>query len=222
VFAGHSGWVNSAQFSPDGSRIVSASSDKTVALWDAKTTERLAVFAGHSGWVNSAQFSPDGSRIVSASNDKTVALWDVKTIKKLAVFAGHSNWVRSAQFSPDGSCIVSASDKTIDLWIDIQKVLEKTLVKYQYDLNALKLMYDLFSYKKYLQEYHPKIIQITFAGLAKFLNQKREVKQDYNPIKIENPQKTLTGPELKKIYVDLDLSTRCALQAVFDTHYMKT
>ena len=63
----HSDGVRSAQFSPDGQNIVSASDDETVRVWSAATGECVQTLAGHSGRVCSAQFSPDGQNIVSAS-----------------------------------------------------------------------------------------------------------------------------------------------------------
>jgi WD40 repeat protein len=68
--------VWSASFSPDGTRIVTASSDHTAQLWDAATGEELTTLRGHEGPVWSASFSPDGTRIVTASRDRTARLWD--------------------------------------------------------------------------------------------------------------------------------------------------
>ena len=65
-------------FSPDGSRIVTASRDNTARLWDAKSGAALATLSGHTAWVRSAAFSPDGSRIVTASDDHTARLWDAR------------------------------------------------------------------------------------------------------------------------------------------------
>ena len=72
----------SAAFSPDGSRIVTASNDKTARVWDAATGKAIAVLSGHEDSVISAAFSPDGLHIVTASADKTARVWDVSRIPK--------------------------------------------------------------------------------------------------------------------------------------------
>jgi serine/threonine protein kinase len=117
ILAGHEGDVVSAQFSPDGARIVTASKDKTARVWDAATGESLATLVGHEREVESAHFSPDGARIVTASWDKTARVWDAVTGKSLATLVGHEHFVRSAHFSPDGTRIVTvSSDKTVRVW----------------------------------------------------------------------------------------------------------
>ena len=68
--------VTSAAFSPDGTRIVTASRDKTARVWDAATAKEIAVLRGHEYRVWSAAFSPDGTRIVTASGDNTARVWD--------------------------------------------------------------------------------------------------------------------------------------------------
>ena len=109
--------MQSAYFSPDGARIVTASDDRTARLWDAGTGEALAVLRGHEGEVDSACFSPDGARILTASSDRTARLWDAGTGEELAALRGHEDAVRSACFSPNGTRIVTASDdRTARIW----------------------------------------------------------------------------------------------------------
>ena len=106
-----------ASISPDGARIVSASADNLVRVWDAKTGKALLTMEGHKDGVNSAMYSPDGARIVSASADNAVRVWDAKTGKALLTMEGHKDEVRSAMYSLDGRRIVStSSDCTGRVW----------------------------------------------------------------------------------------------------------
>jgi WD40 repeat protein len=114
----HEGEVTTAVFSPDSSKILTASADKTAKLWDLRGNV-LADLNQHKGWVNSAVFSPDGSKILTAARDKTAKLWDLNG-NVLADLNQHRRWVSCAVFSPDGSKILTASvDNTAKLW-DLQ------------------------------------------------------------------------------------------------------
>ena len=56
-------------FSPDGTKIATASDDQTARLWDAATGEPLCDPLKHAGEVNAVAFSPDGTKIATASSD---------------------------------------------------------------------------------------------------------------------------------------------------------
>jgi WD40 repeat protein/ABC-type dipeptide/oligopeptide/nickel transport system ATPase subunit len=112
---GHSNWVMSITFSPDGKIIASGSDDKTIKLWNLSGKE-LCILKGHIYGVKSIAFSPDGKTIASGSYDKTIKLWNLAG-KELCTLKGHSYGVKSIAFSPDGKTIASGSyDKTIKLW----------------------------------------------------------------------------------------------------------
>ncbi|HMK87774.1 MAG TPA: protein kinase, partial [Steroidobacteraceae bacterium] len=117
VLSGHTDVVESAAFSPDGRRIVSASDDGTARVWSALTGRELMRLSGHAGHVVSATFSPDGRRIVTTSVDKTVRVWDAASGRPVLVLSGHTGPVERAAFSPDGERIVTASaDGTARIW----------------------------------------------------------------------------------------------------------
>jgi len=117
VLRGHDGLVDSAVFSPDGKRIVTAAWDNTARIWDATTGKELTVLRGHRDSLKDAAFSPDGTRIVTASLDETARIWDAATGQELMVLRGHTSLVNSAAFSPDGAWIVTASsDNTARIW----------------------------------------------------------------------------------------------------------
>ena len=115
VFRGHKVSVDSAQFSADGTRVVTASSDGTAQVWNASDGKRLLTLP-HSDYVWRAQFSSDDARIVTASWDNTARVWDAISGKPIFILE-HQDRVNDAQFSPDNTRIVTASmDKTARVW----------------------------------------------------------------------------------------------------------
>jgi eukaryotic-like serine/threonine-protein kinase len=114
---GHTNFVASASFSPDGSRVLTGSFDRTAKIWDATSGADLLTLKGHADHVRSASFSRDGSRIVTASDDQTAKVWDAESGAEVLTLKGHTGFVHSASFSPDGLRIVTASqDNTAKVW----------------------------------------------------------------------------------------------------------
>jgi len=132
---GHSSWVSSVSFSPDGQMLASGSIDTTIKLWK-RNGKLLHTLRGHSDGVNSVSFSPNGQIIASASGDTTIKLWS-RDGKLLKTLFGHNDGVNSVAFSPDGQIIVSASrDHTIKLWSLDGKLL-KTFSGHSQSVNSV-------------------------------------------------------------------------------------
>ena len=136
--ANHEREVCSVAYSPDGTRIATASIDKTIGFWDANTLKPLyPPFSDHMDEVYSVAFSFDGNRLVSTSRDNTVRVWDIKSgnstlIYHLDFFPAIPDYHPSfdyynAVFSRDGKCLFVACACNI-LVIDIDsKQIIKTL-----------------------------------------------------------------------------------------------
>jgi len=103
--------------SSDGRLIVSASSDRTLKVWDAATGARRLTLWGHTRAVTDCVVSPDGSFLVSSSYDRTLKVWDIATGTARLSLQGHTSTATSCAVSPDGRLIVSvSSDRTLKVW----------------------------------------------------------------------------------------------------------
>ena len=87
-----------AEFSPDGSRIITAARDGTARIWDAASGEQLFVLQPV-GDYPTAVFSPSGNRVLTAGENSHASLWDARTgTKVLSVRpAMESDWLASVR-----------------------------------------------------------------------------------------------------------------------------
>ncbi|MCI0536854.1 MAG: protein kinase [Verrucomicrobiales bacterium] len=113
----HEGAIEHSELSSDGSRVVTASSDRTARVWNAETGHPITPPLQHAAAVRYAAFSPDGSRVLTASADHTACVWDARSGQQLLDSIRHDGSVEQALFTPDGERIVTASeDGTARIW----------------------------------------------------------------------------------------------------------
>jgi len=116
-FAGHRSSVRKAAFSPDGTRVVTASDDHTARVWEVSTGRPVTPPLVHQRVIWAAAFSPDGTRVVTASEDRTARVWNAATGAPVTPPLEHQGDVWTAAFDPDGKRVVTASsDHTARLW----------------------------------------------------------------------------------------------------------
>ena len=116
TFSGHTGGVGSVAFSPDGTQIVSRSTDQTIKLWDVSTHSAIATI--EHALFSIATLSPDGATLAARSgNRKDVKLWDVATGQNTATLVGHTDMLPFLAFSSDGTTLAaSLVNNEIQLW----------------------------------------------------------------------------------------------------------
>jgi WD40 repeat protein/serine/threonine protein kinase/DNA-binding SARP family transcriptional activator len=117
TFTSHGGEVVAVAFSPDGTRLATASLDQTARVWDVTSGGLLLTLAGHEESVRDVAFTPDGDFLVTGSSDRTARIWNLATGEVAAVLAGHTDRVFDISLSPDGTLLATASrDSTVKLW----------------------------------------------------------------------------------------------------------
>ena len=75
MFSGHEGSVETALFSADARRIVTASRDGTARIWDADTGHELCTLPAPRDFPQAVVLSPDGSLLVPAASTSGVRIW---------------------------------------------------------------------------------------------------------------------------------------------------
>src|SRR5258708_25446704 len=110
AYRGHSAGVMGVAWSPDGTRLASASNDSTAQVWGAASGGHVYTYRGHVGRVNAVAWSPDGTRLASASNDSTVRVWDAASGGHVYTYRGDVEPVGTVAWAPDGKRLASGSD----------------------------------------------------------------------------------------------------------------
>ncbi|MFI9252802.1 hypothetical protein [Streptomyces sp. NPDC053069] len=112
----HDHLANQCQFAPDGTHLLTSSSDYTARLWTVPDLRLVAVLGDHEDDVEMSVFHPREELIATASRDHRVRVYDF-TGRLLHRFEGHTADVISVEWARDADELISSSDDgTIKRW----------------------------------------------------------------------------------------------------------
>lgn len=138
---GHTGWVRSIAFTPDGT-LATASTDHTIKLWNIQRNQLIHTLSGHTDMVSDIAISPDNRLLASTSRDGTVRLWNIATGQPHTPTSADGGfyalpqqneqtprgWTTGLAFSPDNTHLaVGATDNHIRILKIADGTLEQTL-----------------------------------------------------------------------------------------------
>ncbi len=128
TLTGHTDYVSSVKYSPDGKALVTGSFDRTVRLWDAVTGQPRVTITGFTHSVYSVAYSPDGRTLAANGNWGEIRLFDAITgqhkqtlegitTRTRETLFGHTVGVSRVAYSPDGGTLATGDLKgEIRLW----------------------------------------------------------------------------------------------------------
>lgn len=117
TLAAHRGPVLSAEFSADGTKVLTVSADSTAKLWDASSGWQLRTFGGPGLVTSVATLRADGAMLATASNLDTMVLWDARTglIKRMFV---NDAEITEIELTADGSRAVTVDAAgVVKIWM---------------------------------------------------------------------------------------------------------
>jgi len=112
----HEDTITGIAFSPDDTKIASASTDRFVKTFDADTVEFIRGYEGHTSHVLAVDWSPDGRFLASGSADKQVKIWDFETGSQTKKIEGYEKEVTAVAYISNTTTLLTASgDKKVKL-----------------------------------------------------------------------------------------------------------
>ena len=125
----HGDSICDAIFINNGNKIITASADKTIKIWNIQTRQEEFTFTGHLGTVSKIGCAADEVYLATASSDQTIKVWNLKTLKEEFTL-NVKNDINAIAISADGECIANSCKNTIQFWSLKEKLKEFELVEH--------------------------------------------------------------------------------------------
>jgi WD40 repeat protein len=113
----HSDTVFALRFSPDGTKLASASADKYLKVVNVADGKELKSFEGHTHHVLAVDWSGDGKRLVTGGADSVVKVWDFESGEQVRTLNQAGKGVTGLRWVPGKPLLFGASgDSTVRAW----------------------------------------------------------------------------------------------------------
>lgn len=122
---GHTGKVYSLDWTPERNRIVSASQDGRLIVWNALTSQKTHLIKLPCAWVMACAFAPNGESVACGGLDSACSIFNLNSptdrdgnLPVSRMLTGHKGYVSSCQYVPgqDNLLITGSGDQTCVLW----------------------------------------------------------------------------------------------------------
>lgn len=113
---GHTDWVTSVAFAPNGQSLASVAAEKDNALrvFELPPLDTASAAGGHMLAVNAVAVSPNGKLVATAAVDQTIKVWDIATGKEVATLVGNADTPFALSFLGNDAVVMGGSLPTRD------------------------------------------------------------------------------------------------------------
>jgi len=145
VLKGHFGKIYAVAWGPDSRRLVSASQDGKLIIWNAFTTFKEAVIVLRSSWVMTCAYSPNGQMVAAGGLDNTVSVYKLGTEterkvsqeKPTAELAQHEGYLSCCRFIDNKQIVSSSGDGSCILWDLERRAPKQVFTEHKGDVMAV-------------------------------------------------------------------------------------
>ena len=116
MFPGHEGTVGQIALSRDGTKLLSAGTDREPRVWDLATGRLMLTLPRHPSWVQGCDFSPAGNTIATGCRDGVVRVFNATTGVQERQLVGHMGRTWDVKFDPTGMVVTAGADGTLRQW----------------------------------------------------------------------------------------------------------
>lgn len=116
VLEGHKNYVWDVLVTEDGRRVVSASNDRTIRLWDVHSGAQLCQFGPHSSQVMSLALAPGDTHVAAGQFDGTVDVWELATEARMLQLH-HGAPDAKVAYASSTSMVTGGADGVLRFWL---------------------------------------------------------------------------------------------------------
>jgi guanine nucleotide-binding protein G(I)/G(S)/G(T) subunit beta-1 len=146
ILKGHFGKIYAMHWAQDSKKLVSASQDGKLIIWNAFSTNKEHAIALRSSWVMTCAYAPSGTMVAAGGLDNIVSIYRIGGDKRgltadkpAAELSQHEGYLSCCRFIDDKSIISASGDSTCILW-DIERGSPKQVfTAHQSDVMSISL-----------------------------------------------------------------------------------
>ncbi|OMJ69206.1 hypothetical protein SteCoe_33131 [Stentor coeruleus] len=115
--ASHSKPVSILHLTKDNKRLISASQDGCIKIWDTEKFKEISTLNITPSTPNSLIPTPDGKFLAIGCSDGIIRVWPIEKLSKISLLKGHTESINSIATTSDGQYVATGSDDfSVRLW----------------------------------------------------------------------------------------------------------